>query len=191
MYSIHNREDSEKINELIKIQSPVEELELQDRNGKQNFHEDVRKQFEPVTDKFLKTFEDLTTTMMLTSKENNRALDDLNDKLLEIMKDRGILASSWLSPVSKISNHEHTSQIKLVKDLNSNRVNDLLINKTIPVTLYNNLLTFCDTDRKFEIRGDILKMMTNKNCNVDHVNLSDNKSMVDFAKKCTLTITFG
>ena len=47
------------------------------------------------------------------------------------MNDRGILASYLLSPLSKVTKIEHTSQFKLVKDRNSNRVNDLLINKTI------------------------------------------------------------
>ena len=54
------------------------------------------------------------------------------------MKERGILVSYLLSPLSKITNSENNSQFKLVKGSNSNRVNDLLIHNTIPVTLYNN-----------------------------------------------------
>ena len=67
------------------------------------------------------------------------------------MNDRGIIASYLMSPSSKITNPENTSQFKLVKDSNSNRVNDLLIHNTIPVTLYDNLLTFCDTGKIFEL----------------------------------------
>ena len=77
------------------------------------------------------------------------------------MNDRGILASYLLSLLPKITNLEHTSQIKLVKDPYSNRINDLLIIKTIAVTLYNNILTLRDTDKEFELQGDLLKMMTN------------------------------
>ena len=88
-----------------------------------------------------------------------------------------------MSPLSKITNPEHTSQFKLIKDPNSNRVNDLLINKTIPITLYNNLLTFRDTNKQFELQGDFLKMITNKNYNVDLASLSDKKLMYDFAKE--------
>ena len=66
------------------------------------------------------------------------------------MKDRGIIAYHLLSPLSKITISEHTSQYTLANDLNSNSDNDSLINKTIPVTLYNNLLTFRDTDKKFK-----------------------------------------
>ena len=66
------------------------------------------------------------------------------------MNDRGFLASYLMSPLSKITNTENTSQFKLVKDHNSNRVNDLKINKTIPITLYDNILTFRDTNKQFE-----------------------------------------
>ena len=64
------------------------------------------------------------------------------------MNDRGILAYYLMSPLSKITNPENASQFKLVKDHSSNRVNDLKINKTIPITLYGNILTFRDTGQK-------------------------------------------
>ena len=70
------------------------------------------------------------------------------------MKDRGILASYLISPLSKIIIPEHTTQFKLVKVPQPNRVNDLLKNESIPVTLYNNLLTF--RDKKFELQRNIL-----------------------------------
>ena len=57
-----------------------------------------------------------------------------------------------MSPLSKITNPENTSQFKLVKDSNLNRVNDLKINRTIPITLYNNKLTFRDTGKEFELK---------------------------------------
>ena len=50
------------------------------------------------------------------------------------MIDRGIKATYLMSPLSKINNPEFTSQFKLVKDPGWNRVKDLLIRKTIPVT---------------------------------------------------------
>ena len=57
------------------------------------------------------------------------------------------------------------------------------INNSIPITLYNNILTFRDTGKKFEIKGDLLKMITNKNFNVNHASLSDKKLMYEFAKE--------
>ena len=79
---------------------------------------------------------------MLTSKENNKAIENLNDNLLEIKNDRGKIVSYLLSSLSKITNHGNISQFKIVKDSNSNRVNDMLIHNPIPVTLHNNLLTY-------------------------------------------------
>ena len=99
------------------------------------------------------------------------------------MIDRGIIASYLLSPLSKITNLETTTQFKLVKDHYSNRVNDLLIHNTIPVALHNNLFTFRDTNKRPELDGDLIKMITNKNYNVDLASLSVKKLMYDFAKE--------
>ena len=87
-----------------------------------------------------------------------------------------------MSPLSKITNPENASQFKLVKASNLNRVKDLIINKTIPITLHDNLLTFRDTNKVFELKGDLLKMIANKNYNVDLASLAD-KKMYDFAKE--------
>ena len=143
----------------------------------------MTKVFEPLTDTLKKTSENIIKTITENSIKNNEALENLYNKLLEIMNDRGILASYLMSPLSKITNPENTTQFKLVKDSSSNRVNDLLIHNTIPITLYNNLLTFRDTDKEFELKGDVLKMITNKNFNVDLASLADKKLMYDFAKE--------
>ena len=99
------------------------------------------------------------------------------------MNDSGIKASSLLSPLPKITNPENTTQFKLVKDSSSNRVNDLLIHNSIPVTLDDNLLTFRDSNETLESKGDPLKMITNKNYNVDLASLLDKKLMYDFANE--------
>ena len=97
------------------------------------------------------------------------------------MNQRGILASYLMSRLSEITNPENTTQFKLVKDSSSNRFNELLIHNTIPVTLYKNLLTFLDT-KKIELKGDLLKMITNKNYNIDLASLLHKKLKYDFAK---------
>ena len=68
-------------------------VRLQDDLGKQNFHEDMKRVFEPVTKSIKDISEDVTKTITETSKDNNLALENLNDKLLEIKNDRGIKAS--------------------------------------------------------------------------------------------------
>ena len=129
------------------------------------------------------TSENLTKAITETSIKNNLAIENINNNLLEIMNDRGILATYLMSPLSKITNPENTSQFKLVKDSSSDRVNDLKINKTIPITLYGNMLTFRDTNKQFELTGDLLKMITNSKYNVNIASLSDKKLMYDFAKE--------
>ena len=181
--SIKDTEDSEKLEELASLQNQVKVLRLQYKLGKQNFHEHMKKIFEPATKSIKDVCEEVTKIITETSNNNNKAQEILNNKLLEIMNDRGILATYLMSPLSKIFNPENTTQFKLVKDSRSNRVNDLLIHNTIPITLYNNLLTFRDTGKFFELKRDLLKMITNKNYNVDLASLSDKELMYGFAKE--------
>ena len=183
LYSIKDREYLENLNELASLQDQVKAVRLQDKLGKQKFHEDMKKVFEPVTKSIESTSQDITKTILENSMKNNQLIENLNNKVLEIMNDRRISATYLMSPLSKITNPENSSQFKLVKDHNSNRVNDLLIKNTIPITLYNNFLTFRDTGKEFESKGGLLKMITNNNYNVDHASLADKKLMYDFAKE--------
>ena len=64
------------------------------------------------------------------------------------MDDRVILATYSASFLSIITNPENNSHLKLLKDSSSNRINDLLRNKTIPITLYGNFSTFSDTKKR-------------------------------------------
>ena len=143
----------------------------------------MKKVFEPVTKPLEKTSQDITKTMTENSFKIYQALENLNNKLLEILNDRGILVSYLMSPLSKITNPENSSEFKLVKDSSSNRVNDLLVHNTIPNTFYSNLLTVRDTGKELELKGDLLKMITNENYNVDLAKLSEKKIMYDFAKE--------
>ena len=183
LFPIIDREDLENLNELASLQDQVKVVRLQDKLGKQKFHEDMKKVFEPVTKSLENTSENLTKAITETSIKNNLAIENINNNLFEIMNDRGILATYLMSPLSRITNPENSSQFKQVKDPSSNRVNDLKINKTIPVTSYGNMLTFRDTNKQFELKGDLLEMITNSKFNVDLASLADKKLMYDFAKK--------
>ena len=153
--------------ELLSLQNQVKALSLQHNLGKQNFHVCMKKFFEPVTKTIKDASQDVTKNLPNTSEENDKALVNSNDKLLELLNDRCIIESFVLSPLSKTTKPEHTSQFKLVEDPDSNSVNDLLIKKTKANTLYKKLLTFRDSNKKFELRGDLLKMETIQNDNVD------------------------
>ena len=188
LYPNGNVEDSQKLNELVSLENQVKVVRLQDNLDKQNFHEDMKTVLERVTKSIKDVFENLTKTITETSINNNKAIENLNNKLLEIMRDRGILASYLTSPLSKTTNLEYSIQFKLVKDSSSNRIIDLLINKTTPIRLYNILLTFRDTGKVFELQGDVLKMITNENYIVDLASLPDKKLKNEFAKEMNIQL---
>ena len=171
------------MNELVTLQDQVKAVKLQDKLGEQNYHQKSEKLLEPVTKSIKDASEEVTKTITETSINSNKAIEILKNKLLEIMKDRGIIASYLLSLLAKVTNPEISTQFKIVKDSSSNRVNDLLIRNSIPITLHENLLTFRDSNKQFELKGDLLKMITNKNYNVDLASSSDKKLMYDFAKE--------
>ena len=93
LYSIKNFEDLQKLNELVSLEHQVKAVRLQDKLGKQNIHEDMKKVFELVTKSIKDVSEEVTKTITETSTNNNKALENLNNKVLEILNDRGIIAS--------------------------------------------------------------------------------------------------
>ena len=60
LYSIINRKDLEKLQELVSLESQVKAVRLQDKLGEQNFHEDMKKVPEPVTKSNKKVSEEVT-----------------------------------------------------------------------------------------------------------------------------------
>ena len=188
LYSIKNREDLENLNDIIWLQNRAKAVILKDKLGEQFFHQEFKKEFEPATDTIENTSEHLTKTMMLSSKENNKELDNLSNKILETLNGRGIIASYLMSFLSNITDAEKTSQIKLVNYSNSDRVIDLLVQNTIPVTVYDNLLTFRDTVKMFDLKGDLSKMITNKNYNVNLDSLLDENLWYDSANETYVDI---
>ena len=178
LFSNKNIEDLQKPDEAVSLQNQVKMVRLQDKLGKQKFHEDMKNVFEPLTKSLENTSRDITKAITVSSNMNNEVLNNLNNKLLEILNDRGILSSYLMTPLSKITNPENFSQFKLAKDPNSNRVNDLLIKNTKPLSLFNFLLTFRDTGKEFELKGDLFKMTTNNNYKVDIASLADKKIYV-------------
>ena len=125
----------EKLNEFILLNYQRDEIPLQDNLGKQNFFETVKFLYEPLGDTIEDFPRDLTESITETSIKNNKALENLNEKLLKILNDKNILASYLMSPLPEITNPENISEFKFVKVPNSKRVNDLLIHNTIPLTL--------------------------------------------------------
>ena len=78
----------EKLNELASLQSQLKALTLQDKLGKQNFHEVLKNVLEPGIKSNNDVSEGATKTMMVTSEENNNALATLNHKFLKLLNDK-------------------------------------------------------------------------------------------------------
>ena len=168
-------QDIEKLNELISLKNQVQEVRLQDKLGEQNYHEDAKKLFKPMTDEIKNTSEKITRTLTENSINNNKAIENLNEKILELMNNNGLIAPYLASSLVNLFKPENRSQFRLKKDLNSTKMNDFKINKGIPVTLVSNMLIFRDSNKSFKLEGDLLEAMTNYDFNIDHSNQQDRK----------------
>ena len=188
LYSRKDRKDLEELNELASLQSQVKVVKLQDKLGEQNFHEDMKKVFEPVTKSLENTSDNITKTLTENSINNNKAIENLNEKILEIMNNNGLIAPYLASSLVNLFKPENKSQFRLKKDLNSTKVNDFLINSGIPVTLVSNMLIFRDSNKSFKLEGDLLETMTNYDFNVDHSNQQDRKLIYELAKEMNFNI---
>ena len=93
MFPIKDSQDLKELEELASLQNQVKVVLLQNKLGTQNFHDDMEKVFEPVTKSIKDVSEEVTKTITETSNNNNEALEFLNNNLLEIVNDRGILES--------------------------------------------------------------------------------------------------
>ena len=149
LFPIKNREDLEKLNKLVWLQNQLKAVRLQDKLGKQNFHEDMKKVYEPVTDTIKNVSENISKTLTENSIINNKAIEYLNEKVLESMNDKGLI-DSFLIDVIKSDNR---SQFRLCKDLDSTKPNDFLINEKVPVSILSNMLIFRDTNKVFKLEG--------------------------------------
>ena len=183
LYSIKNVEDLEKLDEAISLQKQVQEIRLQNKLGDQNYHEDIKKFFKPMTDELKNTSEKITRTLTENSINNNKAIENLNEKILELMDDKGLIAPYLVSSLVEVFKKDNKSQFRLRKDPNSTKMNDFLIHGTIPVTIYSNMITFRDSNKSFRLEGDLLKVITNHKINVDHSSTQDKKLIFEFAKE--------
>ena len=109
MFPIKNREDFQKLNESVSLQHQVKVIKLQDRLGEQNFHEDMKEVSEPLTNTLKSTSENISNTITETSIKNIKAKSDLNEKVLELMNDKGMIAPYLASSLVNLFEHENKS----------------------------------------------------------------------------------
>ena len=139
IFPIRYVEHLQNLNEAASLQNQVKVVRLQDNLGKQIFHGDLKEVLEPITKSLEKTSENLTKTFTEVSVKNNKAISDLNEKILELMKDKGMIAPYLASSLVNLFKPENKSQFGLRKDLNSTEMNEFLIHGNIPVSIYSNM----------------------------------------------------
>ena len=145
MYSIHNRDDLEKLKKLQETESSLKAERLKEKLGKQDFHYDMEEVFEPVTEKQkqniskqqelsekqIQVLRDSTQTTTQAIQDQTRAIQEssntLNKKLHKSVKE-------GIQEYDKITNRNN----QIVTDLvNSNQVDSSIV-KTVSNLLNDN-----------------------------------------------------
>ena len=117
MFPIRNLEDLQNLNEVVSLQNQVKAVRLQEKLGEQNYHEDAKLLFKPMTDAIKDTSDNSTKTITETSTKNNKAIENLNERILELVKDKGLIAPCLTSSLVNLFKSETKSQFRLKKTL--------------------------------------------------------------------------
>ena len=143
-----------------------------------------------MTDAIKDTSENLKKSIAITesSINSNKAIENLNWRTLELMNDKVLIAPYLASSLVKPRKPENKSQFRFKKDLNSSKTNDFLMKEGIPVTLFSNMITFRDSNKSFQLDGDLLETMTNYDFNVSLSNPKDHKLIYEFGKEMNFNI---
>ena len=162
MYSIHNRDDLEKLKKLQETKSSLKAERLKEKLGKQDFHYDMEEVFEPVkenqkksqnqtkleSEKQLQALRDSTQTTTQAIRESSNALnknlqksikeyDEItyrNNQLVTDLVNSNQVDSTIIKTVSNLLNDKNKSQFSLEPVTQSGEGNPNLftINPTNP-----------------------------------------------------------
>ena len=119
MYSIHNRDDLEKVKKLQESKSLIKAERLKQLLGKLDFHHDMEEVFEPVTE---------------NQKQNQTKQQELSEKQIQALRDSTQTTTQAIGNQTRAI--EHSSDIlnknlqKSIKDANSNQVDSSIV-KTV------------------------------------------------------------
>ena len=158
--SIKNKDDLKDLEELADLQSKVKQVRLDEKLGKQGFHQDTKQQFESIT----KAVTDTNEKFLEETKYNTKAIESLDEsnvqaKALELMNKNGIVDSSLIRPIVKLLVPKNKSQFRLDDDPDSENWNDFKMDGE-KVTVYDDKLLFRDTGVVFTLKGDVFSMIT-------------------------------
>ena len=140
IYAIKNKDDIKDLEEIDYLQSKVKQVRLFGKLGKQGYHYDIKELFEPVNDTIKNISEDITKTITETSIENNKKLENINENFIQLMNKKGMIEQYLASSLVNLFEPENKNHFKSTKELNSTKMNDVLIHGNITVTLYSNII---------------------------------------------------
>ena len=115
IFPIRNIEDLQNLNEAVSLENQVKVVTLQDKLVKQNFHGNLEEVFEPLTDTLKKTSDNITKTITENSINNNKAIGNLNEKILEIMNDKCMIAPYLTTSLVEVFKKDKKKSISIKK----------------------------------------------------------------------------
>ena len=187
MYSIHNRDDSEKLKKLQETKSSLKAERLKEKLGKQDFHYDMEEVFEPVTEKQSKQQElsekqiqalrDSTQTTTQAIQDQTRAIQEssntLNKKLHKSVKEYKKISNRNNQVLTNLvnSNTVDSSIVKTVSNLlNDNNKSQFSLE---PVEGSSNLFTINPSDpQQVLIKGSTMTFQNGNSYNLNDPDLS-------------------
>ena len=111
LVSIKNGDDLENLSDLVLLRSQVKSLRLQDKIGKQNFEEDMKKIIQPITDTVKQTAEetigavkDTIKATALREEETNKAINEIKN----LIKFTADFELRLFEPLSEVANSKNT-----------------------------------------------------------------------------------
>ena len=131
MYSIHNRDDLEKLKKIQETKSLLRKERLKEKLGKQDFHYEMEEVFEPVTTKQVESKE---KQLQAIDKQTQGVTQAIENQTRAIERNSNILQNSireGIKQYNEISNHKAELRNQLLTSLvNSNQVDSSIV-KTV------------------------------------------------------------
>ena len=131
MYSIHTRDDLEKLKKLQETKSLVRKERLKEKLGKQDFHYDLEEVFEPVTTKQVESNE---KQLQAIDKQTQGVTQAIENQTRAIVHNNNTLQNSikeGIKQYNEITNHNAELRNQLLTNLvNSNQVDSSIV-KTV------------------------------------------------------------
>ena len=128
----------------------------------------------------------------LVSKDNIEATVDLNGKKLESLTNNCKRLLYLAKCSSNLTSLEERNQVRLLVDPRSDKVNDVMKSNTVPVSIYDKLITFEDSNKeRLEVNGDLLEKITKYAFNVGSIQKGkDKKKQIMTSQRKHILIMF-